>query len=241
MRVLRLYEKLQQAQILGRVIMQKILLVEDDGAITRSLEEYLSHEGFDFISAEGERSAVAVLASDRPDLLLVDLGLADGSGFSVCKAAKMLKLPVIFLTARSDEDSVVKGLDMGDDYISKPFRPRELLSRIKNVLRHYESESSVVSLPGGINVDTEKGQVFRGAEEISLSALEYRLLMVFIDNRGRLLTRNKLLEDIWDIAGDFVNDNTLTVYIKRLREKIEEDPQDPVIIKTVRGLGYRMD
>ena len=221
--------------------MQTILLVEDDNAITRSLSEFLQSEGFETKSASGERAALAVLASERPDLLLVDLGLTDGSGFSVCRAAKALKLPVIFLTARSDEESVVKGLDMGDDYISKPFRPRELLSRIKNVLRHYGADSSIVSLGGGITADTEKGVVSRNGEPISLSALEYRLLMVFIDNRGRLLTRNKLLEDIWDIAGDFVNDNTLTVYIKRLREKIEEDPQDPKIIKTVRGIGYRMD
>jgi DNA-binding response OmpR family regulator len=221
--------------------MQTVLIVEDDRAITLSLEDFLSGEGFAVQTAPGEKKALQLLACGRPDLLLVDLGLADGSGFSVCRAAKALKLPVIFLTARSDEDSVVKGLDMGDDYISKPFRPRELLSRIKNVLRHYEGGSSVVSIGGGITADTEKGVVSRNGEPVSLSALEYRLLLVFIDNRGRLLTRNKLLEDIWDIAGDFVNDNALTVYIKRLREKIEEDPQDPKIIKTVRGIGYRMD
>ena len=191
--------------------------------------------------AAGERAATVLMASEKPDLLLVDLGLADGSGFSVCRAAKHLGFPVVFLTARSDEESVVAGLEMGDDYISKPFRPRELLSRIKNVLRHYEGSSSLVALSGGISVDTEKGQVYRNGSELSLSALEYRLLLVFIDNRGKLLTRNRLLEDIWDIAGDYVNDNTLTVYIKRLREKIEEDPQNPVMIRTVRGLGYRMD
>ena len=221
--------------------MQTILVVEDDKAITRSLEEFLSGEGFEVQTAPGERKALELLSSGKADLLLVDLGLADGSGFSVCRAAKALKLPVVFLTARNDEDSVVKGLDMGDDYISKPFRPRELLSRIKNVLRHYEGGSAVVSIGGGISVDTEKGAVYKNGAELQLSALEYRLLLVFVDNRGRLLTRNKLLEDIWDIGGDFVNDNTLTVYIKRLREKIEEDPQDPSIIKTVRGLGYRMD
>ena len=139
--------------------MQTILLVEDDKAITRSLSEFLLSEGFETRSAAGERAALGILASERPDLLLVDLGLADGSGFSVCRAAKTLKLPVIFLTARSDEDSVVKGLDMGDDYISKPFRPRELLSRIKNVLRYYGADSSIVSLGSGITADTEKGVV----------------------------------------------------------------------------------
>jgi len=149
---------------------------------------------------------------------------------------------VIFLTAKADEESVVKGLDMGaDDYVPKPFRPRELLSRIKNVLRHYSQGSSAVSLPGGVAVDTERAAVSKNGTELTLSALEYKLLMVFIDNRGMLLSRNRLLEDIWDIAGDYVNDNTLTVYIKRLREKIEDDPSDPQIIKTVRGLGYRMD
>ena len=221
--------------------MQTILLVEDDISITKSLQEYLQHEGFKTLSTEGEKGASVLLASERPDLLLVDLGLSDGTGFSVCRAAKLLGLPVIFLTARSDEESVVTGLEMGDDYISKPFRPRELLSRIKNVLRHYEGGSSIVQLSECITVNTEKGQVFKNGQEISLSALEYKLLMVFIDNRGVLITRNKLLEDIWDIAGDYVNDNTLTVYIKRLRLKIEEDPQDPKIIKTVRGIGYRMD
>ena len=193
-------------------------------------------------SAAGERKAMELLASAKPDLLLLDVGLSDGSGFSVCRAARMYKLPVIFLTARSDEDSVVKGLDMGaDDYVLKPFRPRELLSRIKNVLRHYEKGSSVVILPGGISVDTERAEVLKSGAPVSLSALEYKLLVMFVDNRGRILTREQLLENIWDIAGDYVNDNTLTVYIKRLREKIEDDPAEPVIIRTVRGLGYRMD
>ena len=221
--------------------MQKILLVEDDTVITRSLTEFLDSEGYKTVCAAGKREALGLLGSEGFDLVLLDVGLGDGDGFSVCRSAKMLKLPVIFLTARADEDSVVRGLDMGaDDYVPKPFRPRELLSRIKNVLRHYEKGSSVVVLGGGISVDTEKACVFRNGEEIRLSALEYKLLLVFIDNRGRILTRNQLLENIWDIAGDYVNDNTLTVYIKRLREKIEPG-QDSELIKTIRGLGYRMD
>ena len=223
--------------------MVRILLVEDDIAITRSLGEFLKGEGFEVMCASTERGALELLASKMPDLLLVDIGLEHGgNGLNVCRSAKMMKLPVIFLTAKADENSVVQGLDMGaDDYVPKPFRPRELLSRIKNVLRHYGAGSSVVSLGGGVAVDTERGSVSKNGEEISLSALEYKLLLVFIDNRGTLLSRNRLLEDIWDIGGDFVNDNTLTVYIKRLREKIETDPQNPAIIKTVRGLGYRMD
>ena len=222
--------------------MSKILLVEDDNAIVKSLSEFLESEGFSVVCADTERKAVELLSGQSPDLLLLDVGLAEGSGFNVCRAARMYKLPVIFLTAKADEESVVRGLDMGaDDYVSKPFRPKELLSRIKNVLRHYEKGSSVVMLPGGLAVDTERAEVIKNGSPLSLSALEYKLLLMFVDNRGRVLTRENLLENIWDIAGDYVNDNTLTVYIKRLREKIEDDPQDPVIIKTIRGLGYRMD
>lgn len=132
------------------------------------------------------------------------------------------------------------GFDLGaDDYIAKPFRPRELISRIKNVLRRYHRLGNILEY-GGITVDTVKGVVTRGGEELLLSALEYRLLLVFFNNKGMVLSRNKLLEEIWNIAGEFVNDNTLTVYIKRLREKIERDPQNPEIIRTVRGLGYRL-
>jgi DNA-binding response OmpR family regulator len=218
-----------------------LLLVEDDIAIIRSLSAYLSAEGFDTCSASGQQEAEQLLAEQSFDLLLVDLSLSEGDGFGVCRRAKELGLPVIFLTASGDENSVVSGLDMGaDDYISKPFRPRELVSRIRSVLRRYGDTPRVVTVEN-ISIDTERGIVQRGGTEISLSALEYRLLLEFVNNRGRLLSRTKLLENIWDLAGDFVNDNTLTVYIKRLREKIEADPQKPVIIKTVRGLGYRMD
>ncbi len=148
--------------------------------------------------------------------------------------------PVIFLTASDDEYSVVTGLDMGAyDYIVKPFRPRELLSRIRNVLRRNEKNVSLIKLDN-ICVDTVKAIVSKNGEEIFLSALEYKLLLVFINNKGIVLSRNRLLEEIWNIAGEFVNDNTLTVYIKRLREKIEDDPQNPRIIKTVRGLGYKV-
>ena len=175
------------------------------------------------------------------DLVLLDVSLARGSGFPVCKAAKEKDVPVIFLTASGDENSVVKGLDMGaDDYITKPFRPRELVSRIRSVLRRSGAES-VLLLGNGVTVDPDRGVVTKDGVEIKLSALEFRLLMAFLNHRGKLMTREKLLEDIWDIAGDFVNDNTLTVYIKRLRVKLGDDPQNPQIIKTVRGLGYRMD
>ena len=175
------------------------------------------------------------------DLALVDISLAEGNGFAVCALAKQRQIPVIFLTASGDEYSVVTGLDMGaDDYISKPFRPRELISRIRSVLRRVGKRQSVVAI-GELVIDTEKGQVTRAGQELFLSALEYKLLLVFLNNRGQILSREKLLEEIWDSAGDFVSDNTLTVYIKRLREKIEPDVQNPCYIKTVRGLGYKLE
>ena len=148
---------------------------------------------------------------------------------------------MIFLTALGDEYSTVTGFELGaDDYIAKPFRPRELSSRIRNILRLTGGTGTVISL-GTITVDTVKGIASKNGKDLYLSALEYRLLLVFLNNRGRILSRTQLLEAIWDIAGEFVNDNTLTVYIKRLREKIEDDPQNPDIIKTVRGLGYKVE
>ena len=221
--------------------MTRILLVEDDGAIVRMLSEYLNGEGFLTATAATEAAAKAALADAPFDLALLDVSLARGSGFAVCAAAKERGIPVIFLTASGDENSVVRGLDMGaDDYITKPFRPRELVSRIKSVLRRTGAEP-VISIGNGITVDPDRGIVQRDGEPIKLSALEFRLLTVFLNHRGKLLTRAKLLEDIWDIAGDFVNDNTLTVYIKRLREKLGDHGSEPQIIKTVRGPGYRMD
>lgn len=221
--------------------MIKILIAEDETAIVRTLEDYLRGEGFETESASGEYKAAEKLKSGCFDLVMADISLSEGSGFGVCAAAKEKGLPVIFLTASGDENSVVRGLDMGaDDYIAKPFRPRELVSRIRSVLRRSGRAQSAVTL-GAVTIDTERGTVMKNGEPVAISALEYRLLMVFVNNRGRLLSRNRLLEEIWDAGGDFVNDNTLTVYIKRLREKIEDDPQEPEIIKTVRGLGYRVD
>ena len=221
--------------------MQRILLVEDDSSIVRSLTAFLAEEGFSAASAPGERRARELLCEESFDLLLVDISLADGSGFGVCAAAKERGLPVIFLTAFGDEGSVVTGLDMGaDDYIAKPFRPRELVSRIRSVLRRTGRVQSVLDV-GPLRVDPERACVSKNGQELSLSALEYRLLLVFLNHRGATLSRAQLLEEIWDVAGDFVNDNTLTVYIKRLRDKLEDDPQDPALIRTVRGVGYRME
>lgn len=222
--------------------MQKILLVEDDRSIVDNLSEFLCGEGFAVENVSGQQAALDILKKEKFDLILLDVSLSDGNGFAVCSAVKAeYDLPIIFLTASDDEYSTVTGLEIGaDDYVPKPFRPRELVSRIKTVLRRTQKTGGVVRF-GNFTVDTVKGTAQKDGADLYLSALEYRLLLVFINNRGAVLTRNKLLEEIWDIAGEFVNDNTLTVYIKRLRDKIEDDPQNPEIIKTIRGIGYRMD
>ena len=221
--------------------MSQVLLVEDDPQITENLTTFLRGEGFQVTAVTGQRRAEEQLLQRRFELALVDISLADGNGFSVCGAIKaQTETPVIFLTASGDEYSVVTGLDMGaDDYISKPFRPRELVSRMKSVLRRASKGPTVFRLKN-LTVDPERGQVMKAGREVFLSALEYRLLLVFLNHPGMVLSRTRLLEEIWDIAGDYVNDNTLTVYIKRLRDKIEENPQNPELIVTVRGLGYRL-
>ena len=222
--------------------MNKILLVEDDLMIVNTLSEFLKDEGYVVKNATGQTKALSMLLEEQFDLVLLDISLSDGNGFSVCSAIKAsYNIPVIFLTASGDEYSTITGFNLGaDDYIAKPFRPRELLMRIKNILRLTGNVGNIIKI-GDISVDTIKGIATKNNQDLFLSALEYRLLLVFLNNRGVVLSRMKLLETIWDIAGEFVNDNTLTVYIKRLREKIEDDPQNPEIIKTIRGLGYRVD
>lgn len=220
--------------------MSKLLLVEDDETIVENLCVFLQQEGFLIESVFGQKQAIELLEEKYYDLVLLDISLADGNGFAICSYIKqnIQDIPVIFLTASGDEYSVVTGLDMGaDDYISKPFRPRELVSRIGVVLRRSGKASAVLE-SGGITIDTGKAVVKREGNEIFLSALEYRILLILFQNKGMVLSREKLLEAIWDVAGDFVNDNTLTVYIKRLREKIEKEPAKPEIIKTIRGMGY---
>lgn len=222
--------------------MTKILLVEDDKNIVLNLTEFLNGEGYVVSNVSGQTAAMEFLSNESVDLVLLDVSLAEGNGFATCKAIKAeFDIPVIFLTASGDEFSTVTGFDLGaDDYIPKPFRPRELISRIKNVLRRKGKTGKAVKL-GNVVVDTEKGIALKNNRELFLSALEYRLLLFFINNRGILLTRNQILDAIWDVAGDYVNDNTLTVYIKRLREKIEDDPANPKIILTVRGAGYKVE
>ena len=221
--------------------MKRIFLVEDDKAIARNLVLLLRSEGFTVTHASTRSEALAALAGNKFDLALIDISLPDGNGFTVCTEIKQTQdLPVIFLTACGDESSVVTGLNMGaDDYITKPFRPRELIARIGTALRKSGRFGSDFEIRG-LYVDTASGIVKKNGNEVFLSALEYRLLLVFISNPKSIITRGRLLNELWDAAGEFVNDNTLTVYIKRLREKIENDPASPQIILTVRGTGYRL-
>lgn len=223
--------------------MTHVLLVDDDTSIVSNLRTFLNQEGFQVTSANNQKETIDLLDSGQYhfDLALLDVSLPDGSGFSLCSAIKANSdIPVIFLTASDDEYSVVAGLDLGaDDYISKPFRPRELISRMNSVLRRYHRGSQPLEYHE-LKADTIRGLVYKNNVELTLSALEYRLLLLFLSNQGIVLTRSRLLDELWDMAGEFVNDNTLTVYIKRLREKIEADPAHPEYIKTIRGLGYKL-
>ncbi|MCR8843580.1 response regulator transcription factor [Paenibacillus sp. SC116] len=222
----------------------KVLVVEDDKTIADGLHYSLTSEGYEVFICENKQMALATIRQQRFDIYLLDLTLPDGSGYEVCEYIKdNQQAPVIFLTACDDEINVVRGLDMGaDDYITKPFRIRELISRMKSALKHYTKSyaSNDVVKVGNIVVNTKQAKVYKGIEEVVLTALEYRLLLTFLNNKGQVLTRNQLLEGIWDLDGSFINDNTLSVYIKRLRDKLEDSNQNFKVIETVRGLGYRM-
>ena len=236
----------------------RVLLVEDDEAITMGLSYSLEKEGYEVVTAKNATEARSVWTTGKYDICVLDINLPDGSGYDICRYIKQSEdVPVIFLTAVDAEVNVVMGLEMGaDDYICKPFRVGELMARIKSVLRRADrtqscgtgnSKQDHPEVIGDIRVNTKEAKVVRIDREaeleetIELTALEYRLLLTFVYNRGIVLSRKKLLSDMWDISGDFVNDNTLTVYIKRLRDKIERDPANPEIIRTVRGLGYILD
>lgn len=221
-----------------------LLLLEDDYAIATGLCYSLRNEGYEVTHASNVKEAVDIINKEKFSLYILDLTLPDGSGYDVCKEIKKQgDLPVIFLTAYDDEVNVVMGFEFGaDDYITKPFRLKELLVRIKSVLRRYNNETAdgIIRLKD-LTVNTNEAKVYKDGREIILTAMEYRLLLILLSNRGKVLSRTQLLENIWDVDGDFVEDNTLTVYIKRLRDKIEEEPNRPLIIKTVRGLGYMID
>ena len=222
----------------------KILVIDDEIHIVELLKFNLETSNYNVDFAYDGLDGYIKAKENKPDLILLDWMLPNISGIDVLKKIRsdkdLKQIPVIMLTAKNMENDKIEGLEVGaDDYITKPFRPRELVSRIRAALRRYGRTPSVFSIQG-LSVDTSNGTVSRNGSEIFLSALEYRLLLVFINNPRSILTREQLLDELWDAAGEFVNDNTLTVYIKRLREKIEEDSSCPRIILTVRGPRYRL-
>lgn len=224
------------------MVVIKVLLVEDDADIVRTLSELLEAEGFTITAERTQDGACERLAREAFDIALLDITLAQGNGFAVCAAAQTSApgMPVIFLTASDDEYSTVAGLEMGAaDYIAKPFRARELITRMRTALRRAGGAETVLVV-GDICLDANAGTATKGGRELFLSALEYRLLLYFLQHKGKLVTRENLRDAIWDSAGEYVSDNALNVYIKRLREKVEDDPSDPRIIVTVRGMGYKV-
>ncbi|MDR1329198.1 MAG: response regulator transcription factor [Oscillospiraceae bacterium] len=217
----------------------RILLVEDDAMIASGLIYALEQEGYAVTRAGGVRAARGALADGRFELAILDMQLPDGTGSDVREALRGTDAAVIFLTVVDDEGSIVRAFEGGaDDYVTKPFRLRELLARVKRALnaRGGATHSSILTL-GGASIDAQAGKAYLNGAPLELTALEYRLLLTFAQNKGRLLTRAWILESIWDSSGNFVEDNTLTVYIKRLREKLGA----AVNIETVRGIGYRAD
>lgn len=221
-----------------------LFLLEDDSAISMGISYSLTNEGYSVTAASSIKQGLEIIKNNSFSLYILDLNLPDGSGYEVCKEIKKQgDLPVIFLTAYDDEINVVTGFELGaDDYITKPFRLKELSVRIKSVLRRYSKDTThgIINVKN-IKINTKEAKVYKDNNEIILTAMEYKLLLSLIKNRGRVLSRTSLLENLWDIDGDFIEENTLTVYIKRLRDKIEEEPNKPSVIKTVRGLGYIVD
>lgn len=222
--------------------MKKILLLEDNDAITMGLKYSLEQEGLEVDVAKDVKSALKSLNEDIYAIYLLDITLPDGNGFEVCKQIKAkFDRPVIFLTARDEETNVVLGLDMGaDDYVTKPFRIRELISRINRILSRYDKgiDKSNILKYNDIEINVSKCKVTKAGEEIVFTSLEYKILLLLFSNVGNLVTRDQLLDKIWDMAGNFVNDNTLTVYIKRIREKLND--KEGKTIQTIRGIGYRV-
>lgn len=218
--------------------MSKILIVEDDSTISMGLSYYLKQEGYQVITVSTYKEAMEEINGSY-NLVLLDLSLPDGNGFDLFKAIKeRFNVSIIFLTAVDEETSVVMGLDMGaDDYITKPFKARELLSRIRNVLRRTTPEVIKIS---NVTIDIRGAKVLKNGKDVFLTALEYKILLILALNPNQVFTREKILADIWDVNEEYVNDNTLTVYIKRIREKIEDEVDNPKIIVTVRGIGYKV-
>ena len=223
--------------------MINILMIEDDSTIAFGVKYALEQEGFNIDICNDLESGRNSLNEKTFDIILLDVMLPDGNGYDFCKEIRKSKnIPIIFLTACDEEINIVMGLDIGgDDYMTKPFRVRELISRIKAVVRRNKGEDKgkKVLRYGDLSVHTLEARVFKGGEEIFLTSAEYKLMLILIQNENIVLSRNQILEKLWDVTYDFINDNTLTVYIKRLREKIEIDASNPKHIITVRGMGYK--
>jgi len=219
--------------------MKKILLVEDDAIIASGLVYALEQEGYAVIHSGSLANAKQEALINTFDLAIIDMQLPDGTGFDVREKLKDTGTSIIFLTVVDDEGNIVRAFESGaDDYITKPFRLRELLARIKRTLNaRGDAERSLFLTIGKIKIDVSAGKVYHDETLLDLTALEYRLLLIFAQNKGQMLSRTQILENIWDSAGNFVEDNTLTVYVKRLREKLN----GAVVIETVRGLGYRVN
>jgi DNA-binding response OmpR family regulator len=223
--------------------MASILLVEDDLNLIDGLEYSITKNGFDVEVARTVNEALSLYRPDKYDLLLLDLTLPDGTGFEICKKVRLTSaVPIIFLTASDEEVNVVMGLDIGaDDYITKPFKLNELISRIKALLRrsqHFNTEVTQLC-SNGITIELLNNRVIKNCEVLELTAAEYKLLSLFLKNPNVILTREKILDKLWDNNGNFIDDNTLSVYIRRLRNKIEQDPNHPELLLTIRGLGYK--
>ncbi|MCQ4923407.1 response regulator transcription factor [Tissierella carlieri] len=224
--------------------MIKILLVEDDATLAMGIEYTLKNEGYAADVANTFSKGKELVDKIGYDLIILDIGLPDGNGFELCKYIRKDKTtPVIFLTAQDEEVNIVMGLDIGgDDYITKPFRIKELISRIKAVLRRASNVTQRdILISGDIRLNLIEYKAYIKGELIQLTPSEYKLLNILMNNSHQVLSRTKILESLWDVDGEFVDDNSLSVYIRRLREKIEEDSSNPVYIKTVRGVGYRWD
>lgn len=225
--------------------MKNIFMVEDDSTIAFAVKYAVEQEGFNLDIAENLENARKIVNSKEYDLILLDVMLPDGNGYEFLKQLREHDedTPVIFLTACDEEVNIVMGLDIGgDDYITKPFRVRELISRINAILRRkgksQDSNKKILKFKN-ISIHTLEARVFKNNEEIFLTSAEYKLLLILIQNKNMVLSRAQILEKLWDVTYDFINDNTLSVYIKRLREKIEDDSSKPQYILTVRGLGYK--
>ena len=214
------------------------MLLEDDMMIASGLVYALNNEGYEVLHVCSIKDALQAVKDMQFDLGILDMQLPDGSGFEVCAKLKRKDTPVIFLTIVDDESEVVRAFDEGvDDYVVKPFRIRELLARVKRRLNEQDGVNREIIALGETSINTTSGKVYIGEKSVELTALEYRLLLIFARNQSKLLTRSQILEQIWDVDGNYVEDNTLTVYVKRLREKLG----DAVKIETVRGIGYRVD